>query len=97
MEALGVDRETIMEESLLTNDYSRAQEKATLLAKECKYARGGSRVGKRSSASGWFSIIGVQAEMLEAFYASVDENYGSMDAFLTDLGVDQDAQRINDH
>jgi len=30
--------------------------------------------------------------MLEAFYASVDEQYGSMDAFLTELGVDQDAR-----
>jgi len=30
--------------------------------------------------------------MLEAFYASVDEKYGSMDAFLTELGVDQDAR-----
>jgi hypothetical protein len=34
----------------------------------------------------------VKAEMLEAFYASVDDEYGSMDAFLTELGVDQDAR-----
>ena len=31
--------------------------------------------------------------MLEAFYASVDEQYGSMDAFLTEIGVDHDARR----
>ena len=31
--------------------------------------------------------------MLEAFYVSVDEQYGSMDAFLTEMGVDQDARR----
>jgi hypothetical protein len=30
--------------------------------------------------------------MLEAFYASVDEKYGSMDAYLTESGVDQDAR-----
>jgi hypothetical protein len=30
--------------------------------------------------------------MLEAFYASVDEKYGSMDAFLTELGVDKEAR-----
>jgi hypothetical protein len=28
--------------------------------------------------------------MLEAFYASVEEQYGSMDAFLDGLGVDQE-------
>ena len=33
-----------------------------------------------------------RAEMLEAFYVSVDERYGSMDAFLTELGVDQEAR-----
>jgi protein-tyrosine phosphatase len=92
MEAVGVDRETIMEEFLLTNDYSRAQAKATRLARELKYSRGGSKLGKSPSASAWFSIIGVQPEMLEAFYASIDENYGSMDAFLTELGVDPDAR-----
>jgi hypothetical protein len=32
--------------------------------------------------------------MLEAFYASVDEQYGSMDAFLTEMGVDQDARGV---
>jgi hypothetical protein len=30
--------------------------------------------------------------MLEAFYASVDEQYGSIDVFLTEMGVDQDAR-----
>jgi hypothetical protein len=34
----------------------------------------------------------VDAKMLEAFYADVDEKYGSMDAYLTALGVDQDAR-----
>ena len=37
-------------------------------------------------------FVGVQAEMLETFYASVNEQYGSMDAFLTELGVDQEAR-----
>ena len=30
--------------------------------------------------------------MLEAFYGSVNERYGSMDAFLTELGVDREAR-----
>jgi protein-tyrosine phosphatase len=92
LEALGVDRETIMEDYLLTNEISRAQEKSVLISKErSKYGSAG-RFGRVPSAEAWFPIVGVQAEMLEAFYASVDEQYGSMDAFLTELGVDQDAR-----
>ena len=90
MEALGVDRETIMEEFLLTNEIARIAEKSVLLAKQSKKQR---RNGRGPSASAWFPVIGVQPEMLETFYASVDELYGSMDAFLTEVGVDQDARR----
>jgi protein-tyrosine phosphatase len=90
MEALGVDRETIMDEFLLTNEIARIEEKAVLLSKQSKKQR---RNGRGPSASAWFPLIGVQPEMLEAFYASVDEQHGSMDAFLTELGVDQDARR----
>jgi protein-tyrosine phosphatase len=93
LEALGVDRETIMEEFLLTNEIGRTEEKAAFLAKESRNPSGGNRIGRGPSASAWFPIVGVQAEMLEAFYASVDEHYGSMDAFLTEIGVDQEARR----
>ena len=92
LEALGVDRETIMEEFLLTNEINRTQEKAIFLSKERKNSGSGKRLDRGPSASAWFPIVGVQAEMLEAFYASVDEQYGSMDAFLTGIGVDQDAR-----
>ena len=89
LEALGVDRETIMDEYLLTNRYSRVEEKAVILSKQSKKASMGSRT---PSADAWKPIVGVDAKMLEAFYASVDEKYGSMDTFLTELGVDQDAR-----
>jgi protein-tyrosine phosphatase len=92
LETLGVDRETIMEEYLLTNEISRIEEKAVLLSKESKNFSRGNRFSKGVSASAWLPIVGVRAEMLEAFYASVDEKYGSMDAFLTELGVDLDAR-----
>jgi protein tyrosine/serine phosphatase len=88
-----VDRETIMEEFLLTNEMARTEEKAVFLAKESKKFSNGKRSGRSPSASAWLPIVGVQPEMLEAFYTSVDEQYGSMDAFLTELGVDQDARR----
>jgi protein-tyrosine phosphatase len=93
MEALGVDRETIMEEFLLTNEISRTEEKAIFISKERKISGRGEKLRRGASASAWFPIVGVQSEMLEAFYASVDEQYGSMDAFLTEMGVDQVARR----
>ena len=92
LESLGVDRETIMEEYLLTNEIGRTEKKAILLSRESKKIGRGNKFGKGSSPSAWSPIVGVRAEMLEAFYASVDENYGSMDAFLSELGVDQDAR-----
>jgi len=92
LEALGVNRETIMEEYLLTNEIGRIEAKADFLAKESKESSRGSRYSKGVKAKAFLPIVGVRAEMLEAFYASVDERYGSMDAFLTELGVDQDAR-----
>ena len=92
MEALGVDREIIMEDFLLTNEIGRSEEKAVILAKEGRNSGGGRRSGGGPSASAWFPIVGVQPEMLEAFYASIDEQHGSMDAFLTEMGVDQEAR-----
>ena len=92
LEALGVDRKTIMEEYLLTNEISRIEDKAVFLSKESKKSSKRSKFSKGVKASAWLPIVGVRAEMLEAFYASVDEKYGSMDAFLIELGVDQDAR-----
>jgi protein-tyrosine phosphatase len=92
LEALGVDRDTIMDEFLLTNEMSRAEQKAAFLSKKRKNSSSGRNVGRSPSASAWFPILGVKPEMLEAFYASIEERYGSMDAFLTELGVDQEAR-----
>lgn len=92
LEALGVDRDTIMEEFLLTNELARIDEKAKFLARESSKSSGSRGVGRSPSADAWLPIVGVAPEMLEAFYASVDEKYGSMDAFLTELGVDQNTR-----
>jgi protein-tyrosine phosphatase len=88
-EALGVDRETIMEEYLLTNEIGRSSAKAKTLAKESAKRR---TMGRSPSADAWYPIVGVAPEMLEAFYADVDRKHGSMDAFLIELGVDQEAR-----
>jgi protein-tyrosine phosphatase len=92
LEAVGVDREIIMEDFLLTNEVGRTEEKAAILAKQGRAASNGRRSGRGPSAKAWFPIVGVQSEMLDAFYVTVDEQYGSMDAFLTELGVDQEAR-----
>ena len=92
MEALAVDREIIMEDFMLTNEIGRSEEKAVILAKESRNSGSGRRGGRGPSASAWFPIVGVKPEMLEAFYASIDEQHGSMDAFLTEMGVDQEAR-----
>ena len=89
LEALGVEREVIMADYLLTNEVGRSQDKAALLARE---SRNYSQRGRGPSADAWYPIVGVRAEMLQAFYASVEEHYGSIDAFLTDLGVDSAAR-----
>jgi hypothetical protein len=81
-----------MEEFLLTNEIGRSKEKAIFLSKERNNSRRAGRLSRGPSANAWFPIVGVQPEMLEAFYASVDEQYGSMDAFLTEMGVDQEAR-----
>ena len=92
LEAIGVDRETIMDEYLLTNEISRIEDKAVFLSKKSKKSVRGSKFSNGVSPSAWLPIVGVDARMLEAYYAAVDQNYGSMDAFLTELGVDQDAR-----
>lgn len=89
LEALGVEREVIMEEFLLTNEVGRSEEKAVLMANESKKYR---RRGKTPTAEAWLPIVGVHQEMLETYYASVEAKYGSMDAFLTELGVDEEAR-----
>ena len=90
LEAMGVDREAIMEEYLLTNKVSRIEEKAVFLSKESKNSSRGNRFSKGTPPSAWLPIVGVNSKMLEAFYSSVDEKFGSMDAYLDELGVDRE-------
>lgn len=91
MEALGVDRKTIMEDYMLTNEVTRAEKKASFLSKERENytARSGSRMGsgKGPPPKAFFPLVGVAPEMLETFYATVEEQYGSMDSYLAEIGV----------
>ena len=93
LEALGVDRKTIMEDYMLTNEVSQAERKATILSKDRENytARVGSRMGssKGPPPKAFFPLVGVVPEMLEIYYATVEEEYGSMDAYLARIGVNQ--------
>jgi len=92
LEALGVDREAIMQDYLLTNEVSHTRQKAALLARERTNLRSVGRGRTGPSAEAWFPIVGVEPEMLNAFYADIDEHFGSVDAYLDELGVDQAAR-----
>jgi protein-tyrosine phosphatase len=97
LEAVGVNRETIMEDFMLTNEVSRVEEKSKAVAK-ARQTYSGAPGGRTGSGQGptpeaWFTILGVKPEMLEAYYARVDEQYGSMSDFMTEIGVDQEARR----
>jgi protein-tyrosine phosphatase len=91
LESIGVDRETIMEDFMLTNEVSQAERKATILSKqrENHNARVGSRMGssKGPPPKAFFPLVGVTPEMLETYYATVEEEYGSMDAYLAQIGM----------
>jgi protein-tyrosine phosphatase len=93
LEALGVDREAIMQDYLLTNEVSHTRQKAALLARERSNSRSVGRGRTGASAEAWFPIVGVEPEMLNAFYADIDEHFGSVYAYLDELGVDQSARR----
>jgi protein-tyrosine phosphatase len=93
LEALGVDRDTIMKDYLLTNEVSQAERKASILSKDRENytARVGTRMGsgKGPPPKAFFPLVGVAPEMLETYYTSVEEQYGSVDAYLAEIGMDQ--------
>lgn len=96
LEILGVSREIIMDDYLLTNEVARTHEQAVKLAAQqsAKRTSTGSFMGssKPPGADAYFPLVGVMPEMLNGFYGAVQADYGSMDDYLTLLGVDQTAR-----
>ena len=56
LEALGVERDLIMDEFLMTNDIGRSQEKAELMARESKRAAPSGQK-KRSDRGRWLTVL----------------------------------------
>ncbi len=72
---LGVDKETIIADYMLTNDYLAADQQETY---DLVY-----KLTRNKSVAKDFSYKdGVSREWIEASYATIDEHYGSMDNFL---------------
>jgi protein-tyrosine phosphatase len=96
LEAVGVKREIIMEDYLLTNKVARTREQAKILSKEqdIRSKSAGSRIGRSRvpSEEAYFPFVGVMPEMLNSFYQGVDEEYGSLVQYLERLGLDQVAR-----
>lgn len=91
LSALGVDRETIMEDYLLTN---------TVLSPEARYKVGVSTYGGLGDRSVEWDpkaidhLIVVEPAYLEATFSAAEESFGSLDAFLSDgLGVTDEVRR----
>ena len=86
LEALGVEREIIMEDYLLTNKVARTREQAKILSKEqdLRSKSAGSRIGRSRvpSEEAYFPFVGVLPEMLDGFYQEVDQEYGSVIQYL---------------
>ena len=82
-----------MDDYLLTNEVARTNEQAELLAKQQASRRvsTGSRMSsfKPPGPDVYFPLVGVMPEMLEGFYEGVDEDYGSMETYLDQLGINQ--------
>lgn len=87
LSALGASRQTIMEDYLLTNDYN-----ARIIAKASdsldRYP-----MDAQTKRQMLFGMGAVYKEYLEAAFAAIDEEYGSVEAYLAhELGVG-DAER----
>lgn len=79
----GADRETIDQNYLLTNQYSRASISASLAGIAAKDGE--------AAAAAYAPLLGVQQSFLDASYAAVAEHYGSVDAYLSKgLGLSAD-------
>ena len=81
--ALGVERETIIEDYMLTNELTGV----TMEAMKALY-------GDNKMAECMYYISSVQKEYIEMALTTIDENYGGMDKFLVQqLGVDVEKLR----
>ena len=79
----GADQETIDQNYLLTNQYSRASISAAL--------KGMTEHDGEAAAAAYAPLLGVQQSFLDASYSAVADEYGTVDGYLTTgLGLSKD-------
>lgn len=83
---LGVGRDDIIADYLLTNEAARLEARAPVVAEGLE-----KMLGKRPSDVAVHAFLGVEAAYLERALAAIAEERGTVDAYLADLGVDQAA------
>ena len=93
LSALGVTREDIEADFLMSNVQKQADKKAVEIANKVNEANG----TNMSAAAVWPSL-GIRADHLTTFYDSVSESYGSVDGYLRDgIGLtDEDIEKLRD-
>ena len=85
---LGVDRETIFVDYELTNQAANVAERLPEMARLFN-----EHIGKSYADDIYHPFVGVDAAFLEAAIASIEDQVGSLDAYLHDtLGVDDQAR-----
>lgn len=85
--ALGVDKETIIEDFLASNTYLHDSIENTIAYLSQAY---GEAAGENMRP-----LLGVQLEFINSFYADIDTNHGGIEAFLAELDVDIAKMRAN--
>lgn len=88
---LGADKDTAMEDFLFSNAVLKGYNDATIAGIEDK-------IGKRDSLEIIRKIMGVSQETLEATFAEMEAQFGSVDAFIEEgLGIDAETRaRLQD-
>ena len=93
LSALGVTKEDIQADFMMSNTLKDADNKAEQIAAEVNAAQ-----GTNMTAEAVWPSLGVRASYLDEFYNSVEESYGSVDGYLREgLGLtDDDLDTLRD-
>jgi protein-tyrosine phosphatase len=86
LSALGVPRETIMEDFMLTNQVSEIDKMLPSVTARFSKRAGGKTIDPEDVRP----LLEVEPEYLEAMFSVIEQNYGSVDDYLSDaLGIDE--------
>ncbi len=85
--SLGVDETDVIEDFMLSNEYLSESIESTVALIDQHRGEGMGELLR--------PLLSVKEEYIIAFFDAIEDQYGSIDAFLAELDVDIDAMRIN--